>query len=114
VIAFSIKQNDTAPSIAATLKDSGGLPVDLTGAQVKFIMATRPNGAQVEHDAAKVDAAASIVDAAAGEVRYDWQATDTDTAGVFDAEWEVTYASGAVETFPSGEYLIIKVLEDLG
>ena len=37
-MAFSIKQNDTSPSLQAILKDGGLNPVDLTGASVRFHM----------------------------------------------------------------------------
>ena len=104
---FFIKQNDTTPILQATLKDADGNAVDLTGATVRFHMA----------DAAfnsKVDAAGTVHDAPNGVVRYEWQADDTDTAGEFIAEWEVTYADNEVESFPSEYYLEIKVGQELG
>jgi hypothetical protein len=91
---FSIKRGDTSPSIRATLKDAAGQPIPLTGASVRFHM--RAKGAAD----VTVDAAAAIVDPD-GEVRYDWEPGDTASAGWHEAEWEVTYADGAVETFPN-------------
>lgn len=104
---FTIKRNDTAPAYEATLEAPAGTPVDLTGATVRFIMAT-PDMATV-----KVNASATISDAAAGEVTYSWQAADTDTAGTYRAEWQVTFGSGAIRTFPSNGYLSVVVLADL-
>lgn len=103
---FYIKQNDTAPAIAATLKDSTGTAVDLSGASVQFHM-NEPDGTSI------VDAAATVVDAPNGRVQYSWSPADTANAGHFLAEWEVTYSTGKVESFPSDRYLTIDVLEDL-
>lgn len=49
----------------------------------------------------KVSAAAVVEDAAAGQVRYDWVAGDTDTFGEYLGEWEVTRADGSIETYPN-------------
>lgn len=56
---------------------------------------------------APLSAIATITDLAASIVSYQWQAGDTDVAGVYRQEWEVTYAAGAVETFPTEPNTII-------
>ena len=102
---FYLKSNDTSPSITATLRDAEGTLIDLTGASVNFHM----------YDAdgtVKVDAAAVVADND-GVVRYDWIAADTDTVGVFYAEFEVTYADGTVETFPNTTNIKVKIRDDL-
>lgn len=104
---FFIKRNDTGPSIAGTLERPDGTAVDLTGATIRFHMRVKGSGT------AKVDAAATIVSAAAGSVKYDWQSGDTDTAGFFQAEWEVTYSDGTIETFPNYEFQEIQIFEDI-
>ena len=38
-MTFFVKQNDTSPKLAATLKDGNGQVVDVTGASVRFHMA---------------------------------------------------------------------------
>ena len=43
---------------------------------------------------------------------YDWQEGDTDTAGTFFAEFEVTNANGTKETFPNDKPLTITVKAD--
>lgn len=103
-----VKRGDAGTKIRATLLDRDGSPVDLTGCSVRFIMRA-PSAA-----GAKVDAPAAIEDAAAGTVAYTWAASDLDTPGTYHAEWQVTFGAGAVQTFPSDQYLIVKVLADLG
>lgn len=104
---FYIKQGDTAPAWDDTLKDNDGNPINLTGAGVRFHMAPQ------DFTEAKVDAAAVIVDAANGKVRYNWQTADTDEAGDFYAEWEVTHASGQIETFPNDGYRHVTIGREL-
>jgi len=106
-MTFYVKQNDTSPAMLATLQDANFTAVDITGASVRFHM--RPIGsAQVT-----VDAAATIVDALAGEVRYDWQAADTATVGAYQAEFEVTYVDASIETFPNDAYIRVQIIDDI-
>jgi len=105
-MAFNIKQNDTSPSLQATLKDASLNPVNLTGATIKFHM-------KGIDGSLKVNAAMTLVDAANGTVRYDWQTADTDTVGSYYAEFEVTYTDGTVETFPNNTNKTIKVVRGL-
>lgn len=72
------------PSISETITDTDGNPVDLTGSTVTFRMRA------VGDDALVVDAAAVVVSASAGTVRYDWAANDVDTAGYYLVWWRVT------------------------
>lgn len=105
---FFIKKNDTTPAITSTLQDADGNAVNLTGATVKFIM--RKKGAS----SAKVDASATVVTPAEGTVSYTWVTANTDTAGDYEAEWQVTFAGGAVQTFPNSKHLKVSVVRDLG
>lgn len=105
---FQIKRGDTSPAIEAVLEDSEGAAVNLTATTVRFKM--RGLGANEE----TIDASAEVVDAAEGQVRYQWLAADTDTEGRYDAEFEVTYtASGSVETFPNHRHLKVWIRADL-
>lgn len=103
---FFIVQNDTAPAIEATLKDANGNAVSLSGASVRFHMMPKSG-------TAKVDAAATITDAANGKVKYEWAVGDTDAFGMFDAEWEVTYSNGTIETFPSSGFTQIRIRKEI-
>lgn len=101
-----VKQGDAGSKITATLYGGDGQPANLTGATVRFLMRA-PGGSL------KVNGTATLEDAAGGVVSYTWAAADLDTPGTYDAEWEVTYAGGAKQTFPSDRYLRIVVLDDL-
>lgn len=72
------------PSITETITDTNGAPVDLSSSTVKLKM--RPLGSST----AKVNATATVVNGPLGQVRYDWQAADVDTAGEYLVWWEVT------------------------
>lgn len=61
----------------------------------------------------KVDAAAEIVDAAAGSVKYQWQADDTDETGRFQGEFEITFADGGVQTVPTAGYIAVVITPEL-
>jgi hypothetical protein len=102
-----VKQGDAGSKITATLYGGDGQPANLTGATVRFLMRA-PRG-----KAPKVNGVALVEDAAAGVVSYTWQAQDLDAPGTYYAEWEVTYATGAKQTFPSDRYLRVVVLDDL-
>jgi len=105
-MAFNIKQNDTSPSLQATLKDANNSIINLAGATVRFHL-------KALDGTVKVDAAMTITDALGGIVQYDWQAGDTDTAGSYYAEFEVTYNDGAIETFPNNQNLAISIRPEL-
>lgn len=107
--AFYIKQNDTVQRITRDLKDAFGSPVNLTGATIKFSMRVKPAGA------VKVNgAAATIVIAGIGRVRYNWIAADTNTADEYEGEFEVTFSDGTIQTFPNDGNIPIIVTDDVG
>lgn len=99
---FYLKRGDTLPQIKSTLRNPDKSLMNLTGATVRFRMRARGAGS------AKVDAVATVVDAANGVVAYAWSPADTDTEGLYDAEWPVT-KSGAVETVPNNGFLRVLI-----
>ena len=105
---FYIKQNDTRPAIIANLTVANDAAGNLTGATVKFNMRVDPAGA------VKVNAAgATIEDAESGQVSYAWISANTDTADDYEAEFQVTFAGGAVQTFPGRNWIAVHVVDDI-
>jgi hypothetical protein len=104
---FFIKQNDTSPSLVATLKDFEDDAINLTDANVRFHMKSIDG-------TLKIDAPMTIVSTPTlGLIRYDWQTGDTDTVGTYYVEFEVTYADNTVETFPNTGSETVSVIRDL-
>jgi len=107
-MAFYIKQNDTAPALRVILKDGDDEAIDLEDATIRFHMRS------IGSTTVKVDSIApAILPYANGIVQYDWSASDTDTAGSYHGEFEVTYADGSIETFPNNGYIRIQVTDDI-
>lgn len=105
-------RNDTSPDQTHTCLDESGNVVDVTGSTVRFHM-------QDSSGTVKVDAAGAVDDGVNGVVSYTWTASDTDTAGFFFAEFELTgdgtgdIALDAVETFPKKHKILIRILGDV-
>jgi hypothetical protein len=108
-MTFQLKEGDTSPAIKFQLLGSDGSGVNITGAEVRFIMADGSTTVVDDDTTGNV----KITDAATGKVRYDWQQGDTSDSGIYEAEWEVTYTDGTVETFPNSENIIIRIAPDL-
>ena len=106
-MSFYLKQNDTQPNLDATLLTEDGLPVDLSVASAVRFHMRNAEGTVV------VDEAMIVVDATGGLARYVWDAADTTTVGTFQAEVEVTFANGKIETFPNSSYLEVVITDDI-
>ena len=113
---FTIKQGDLRPALVATCKDADGKLVNITDAtKVVFRMKKRGD------TKLKVDSSdtrdAMIQQPIEGEedfkhkIQYLWQEGDTDEAGKFEAEFELTFSDG-LQTIPNGEPFIVNVVKD--
>lgn len=104
---FTIKRGDTGPRLLYSLMPAA--EVDLTGATVRFNMRSRAEGS------VRVNRAPAVIVTAIGTptVAYDWQVGNTAVAELCDAEFEVTYVGGAVETFPNNGFITVVVTGDI-
>ena len=106
---FYIKQNDTAPSIEAVLTDSTGRAKSLIlASQIKFNMSTEEGSSLVNLGTA------SIINATKCIVSYPWQTGYTSNTVIHNAEFQVTYTNGQIDTFPNSGYIKIIIREELG
>lgn len=97
---FRIKQDSTLPAIEYQTVDGSRQLVSLLGAiSVDFVYRLREAATSTA-----VTRTATIVDAANGQVRYNWVALDTAVAGEYYGEWVVTFPSGE-RRFPDRSYL---------
>lgn len=102
-----MKQGDRLPALNVTATTSGDIAYNLTGASVVFNMRNTQDGT------VKVNrAAATLVDGAAGTLRYEWGANDLDTVGLFECEFECTI-SGKRLSVPSNGFILVRVLDDI-
>lgn len=102
---FYLKAGNLLKPIEATLTNDDGTPIDLTGATVTFRMIGIEPGAIT-----KVDATATIVGTPTdGNVRYDWQAGETDEDGMFQGEWIVDPITSNEITVPNVSYVSILI-----
>lgn len=106
-MSFKIKENDTTPSLRASLLDGSGDPVDLIGTTVRFYMRL------IGSSTVAIDAVASVISEPGGIVQYDWVDGDTADVGSYQAEFEVTYADGNIETFPNANYIGVEIIDDI-
>lgn len=103
---FLIKRNDTSRSLKFYPKASPAS--NFTGATAVFNMRERKGSTKVSRASATISS-----DSGGTYFQFDWSASDTDTAGDFEAEFEVTLANSAVETYPNSTWIDVKVTEDI-
>lgn len=106
---YFLRENDSGSTITATLRDENDAAVDINGATVRFHMVAISGGTAKVSAAASNDQNGDGADGTKGQVSYEWQAADTDTPGLYLAEWEVTYVGGDVVTYPNAGYLLVRV-----
>lgn len=100
---FVIKRGDTSPSLRYMLPSDASL----LGAQVRFQM-RRPDSDTVLDTPADIE---SVFEPAI--VAHLWASGETNDPGRYQAEFEVTYSDGAVETFPNSGFITVIIPEDV-
>ena len=104
---LNLVQGDTLPELTFSLKDSNtaasGLtldpnnsatwsPIDVTGAQVRLRLR------ELGSTAVKSTLLCTVSDGQGGKVITDFPAGTLDTAGTFEGEIEITFATGGIQT----------------
>lgn len=102
-----LKVGDRLPALEDTLTDGDGNAIDLTDKTVRWNMRMVGGGVLLGGDA-------DVTSATEGLVSYSWRAVDTEAAGNYTGEWEVTDEDDKVETFPKFGYRSIVISDDLG
>lgn len=104
---LTIKQGDR-PLIESLLSNLDGNVVNLTSATVRL------KAVNVDTEVTEIDVAASVMSpATSGIVRYQSQVGEFDEVGLYKMEWEVTFPSGPVLTYPSEDFDYVKVTPGL-
>lgn len=105
-LTHTIKQGDTEPPCRAILKDvDGTLAIIQAGDVVTFRMTPQHPGLRGD-----ISATATVNDANAGDVQYNFVAADTATVGLYNAEFHIAYAGGVRgKTFPTDGYIVVNV-----
>lgn len=99
---YYIKEGDLSPAFSGFAKDRDGEAVDLTLATGVTFRFTKPDGTAMEGTAA-------IIDAATGELSYQWALGDTDVPGTGTGEFVVTFPTDLPQTFPSKGYAVFNI-----
>jgi hypothetical protein len=118
-MTLAIKKGDTGPPLSRVLGFSDGAVQALTGATVTFRWSPAEQasrGRLVPKSSGPVKTRQStVVNAATGEVRHDWEPGDTDVVGTYVGEFSVTLATGVTLTFPNREddWIVFSVVHSL-
>ena len=102
---ISIKQGDTRHAIRAALKTVDDVPVDLNGTKITFKMFNRYEGLVINREA---------IYETDGKVHFVFEVNETDKAGMYEAEFEVMYTDGRIETFPHSGKMQIYIESRIG
>ena len=102
-----LKQGDTEPALEGQLLDAQGSAVNLSGATARCLARDAITREVV------IDGACTIQDPATGVIRYEWSAADTERAGVFQLEIEVTYGDGGRESFPNRGHMRLRITSEV-
>lgn len=111
-MTFYIKEGDTSPAIEHELQDDDGNSVDITGYQEVEFHFKKENVDEVKVNE-DTSGGVEVTDAANGKVKYEWRDGATNEVGDHEAEWQVTYADGTIETFPNRRNIDISVEEQI-
>lgn len=98
---IELVQNDTLPFLDFTI-EKDGVAVNLTSATVVFSMKNDKGVRKIDKQAC------SLVTPLSGICRYELQLGDTDTAGTFNGEIQITFPGGTKQTSFENIPVVIK------
>lgn len=104
-IEATFVQGNTAPDIVAQLHDelTPSIPLNLTtAASVRFQM-RKP-----DDKIFSVDSAATITNPSQGLVSYSWGVKDLNVEGEYDAQWEVHWGDGKIQTVATPNRILVR------
>jgi hypothetical protein len=103
---FIMKVGDTEPTLDDTLLDENLEPVNLGATTIVLHLRGRDGTTEALTPV-------EILSEPAGQVRYTWPTPQMRAAGVYEAEWQVTWTDGTVISFPNDGYFHIKIVGQL-
>jgi len=103
--SFTIKRGDTSPAIRRSFVTAAG-PLEIpAGSSVVFSMAEGiTHRVAVRRQPCRIEG---------NDVIYYWQDGDTDIAGLYEAEFEITGPDGSIESAPNGGFININIVRDI-
>lgn len=123
-MALNIKQHDRRPWLVSQLQNDDGSGVDITAATSVYVIVRVQGGVNPTFKSvcevlttqppipATYDDASAVTDLD-GWVRYKWATGNTDGAGTYDVEWEITWAALDFQTVPTVGYYTVVIGDDL-
>jgi hypothetical protein len=90
------------------VKDQDGNPIDFSGAASVTFLMYNSQGTQIVSAPGSIEAPLS-----SGVLRYAWAEGDTEEAGEFRAEFDVSYGAGGMLTIPAKGTVLVRIYEDL-
>ena len=113
---FYLAQGDTSSALTETLKDATGAAVNIQGAAVHFDATPIHGGAKAENATAVNLQTGDGSDGSKGKVAYGQGGSPWTTlpaaAGDYLGQFVVTFAGGAVQSYPNAGYILITVTPD--
>ena len=111
-----MKKGDTGPSLLKQCQDEDGAGLDLTGATATFSMRAG-SSLIIDHRPAVIFVGqlpnGLVVTQADGWIEYVWQSGDTNTVGVYESEFKITFSDGTIETVPNEGFEQITINENI-
>lgn len=101
---WQVRSGDTITMDPSLLTKRDGTVANITGGSVRLQWDDWATGTSVG------DVVATVVAGNPASVGYTFLAADTIRKGNFRARWKVTYAGGAVETFPTAPTDLVMVV----